>query len=822
MHKRQIPIFLITLMLIPFVNTVQAEGVEETDLEAKNLVALVDSVNETVTISWQNTNTNDYTILNELKTTNYSLYRSDEPLNSSNYQQAELIEDEIQACLQTDALENCKNKMHVVVYNTPANTDGSYYYGVISTLENGSIISNLSIGNATLSEPINEFGSPITSPYNLQASYTNTHEDGVFSININNTGTTHLSWIDVSQVNPAIDSNHTTSIWSHSSVAQAQGFQLDSSFNNNTNLSGEAAFTPYLIANVSSDVNSYEIIHPPNTDQVTFYTVLHTINGETDTRLLSGNSLTQGLVEDNTGSTITGTLSASFNSSTSITSLDWNGSIIEDVNHTLHIWRSSSAIDDIFSDEVHEIAQLPANATQYNLSVEPDYSGLTYYLITLSDELGNHQSNIPGAPNASLFEYTLTTNQNIVTDLSATFSDGVTQLVWTDLVNHSEASYQIWRSTTGQINSTTFNTPNVSLLATVEAGVEHYNNTFGDGVSEYSWYAITTIASFGTGNITYSQTNLSLTLNSLSAYVAEDTKKPTAPTVLNAIYLVNGTTQISWNGGSQEQGTTWNIYRNLYNDLDQEPFWVLVEEKENDGTSLHTVFVDTTAQAGEVVIPVYAIEGVDIFGNSIDFEDWSLSAPVREDRQAPFVQLQLYNSQMDLEASRWFSGGEAATFSNLETDNYTIKFVGSNDSSIIDYTISTESGNKNMAFGVAEINMAVSDQIANITISFTVTDLSGNTMSSSAVFCTACLIQITVEDPAEEESKEITEDKKETDDTNERILIGACILFLLIVVLLLSRNSKTNIPTPTKTLTGLPVKSEDKWISNYINKKEPN
>ena len=124
-------------------------------------------MNETVTIVWDNIDTNDYLILEELKTTNYSLYRSDEPLNDSNYLQSELISGNIQACLESDSLTVCKNRQHSVVYNTPPNTDGSFYYGVISTLDNGSIIDNFSPGNASLSEPVHEFGSAISSPYSL-------------------------------------------------------------------------------------------------------------------------------------------------------------------------------------------------------------------------------------------------------------------------------------------------------------------------------------------------------------------------------------------------------------------------------------------------------------------------------------------------------------------------------------------------------------------------------------------------------------------------------------------------------------------------------
>ena len=797
MTSRQISFFLIALMLIPLIHTVQADGTEGLDLEAKNLTALVDSNDETVTLTWGNVDTNDFTILQDLKTTNYSLYRSDEPLNSSNYQQAELVEDNILACLSNDTLPECKSREHQVVYNTPPNTDGSYYYGVISTLDNGSVISNFSVGNATLSEPVNEFGSPITSPYNLQATY-----------DLENS-TTHLGWIDLSQVDSSIDSNHTTSILSHSMRANISNW--------------EDLNKTEVVANLSSNVNSYEIVHLSGVSRVNFYTVLHSFDGEVDSRLLSGNTLNEGLTEDNVGPVITGTLLAQFNATEDKTALNWNGSVIEDVNHTLHIWRSISVISDVHAEGVEEIAQLSANSTHYNFTVESGYSGESYYLVTLSDELGNHQTNLALAPNAHVFEYTLTTNQNIVTDLSATHSKGVTQLSWTDLAGNSEATYQIWRSTTGQINSTTFNTSNVTLLAAVEAGVEHYNNTFADGVSEYSWYAITAIASFGTGNTTYSQTNLSLTFNSLSAYVTEDTKKPTAPAVLNANYLVNGTTQISWMGGAQEQGTMWTIYRNLFSDLDEEAFWVEVGQMENDGTSLHTIFVDTVAQAGEVVTPVYAIEGTDVFGNAIDFEDWRLSSSVNEDRQSPYVQLQLYDSQMQLETSRWFNGGESATFSNLAVDNYTIQFDVSDDAASIDYTMSTNSVSKNLNLAdsaIAQIDMAVSEEVANITISFTVTDLAGNTASFSTLFCTTCLIQENTDDQIDDEVQEVAEEKEEVEDSNVKILMGVCAVLLLIIISLMFRGPKSSSTKPEKAPSGLPLKSEDQWISKYINRSK--
>jgi hypothetical protein len=328
--------------------------------------------------------------------------------------EAQVIDEDIQACLPADSLAECKERIHTVTNPIPPSTNGSFYYGVVS-MYNGTIISNFIVGFVVLSQPIFEYGSPITSPYALQGFY-----------DVDNSTTT-LTWIDISTVDSTMTNTHTTSLWSHATAA------------NPTNW--DSLVKTEIASNLSSDVSQFDIVYEQPVSRTMFYTVLHTFAGESDSRLLSGNTLTQGIQEDNTGSSITGTLIASFDSTTSVTSLDWNGSTIEDANHTLHIWRSPSMIVDLSSNEVTELAQLQANATQFNYSVESSYSGVSYYLITLSDQLGNQQANLATAPNAAIFEYTLIPEENIIDDIEATFSQGVTQIIWTDIIGHPEATY---------------------------------------------------------------------------------------------------------------------------------------------------------------------------------------------------------------------------------------------------------------------------------------------------------------------------------------------------------------------------------------------
>ena len=787
MANRQISLLLVFLLLCPLILSAQADGEDELNFESQNFTAVYDSVNETTTLSWGNADTNDYLILEELKTTNYTLYRSDEPLNTSNYPQSEMIQEKIQACMSDDTFTQCKERTHHIVYEVPPSTNGNYYYGVTSTLENGTVISNFTTGEGGLLQPIQEYGSPITSPYNLQAVY-----------DLENT-TTHLSWIDVSSVDSSLPLNHTTSIWSHDNTVNRSNW-------NQTNKTE-------VVSNLSSDVNSFEIAHMADVSRTNFYSVLHDFDGDSDLRFLSGNTLVNGLVEDNIGSSITGVLQLNFNYSTNITALNWTGSTIEDVNHTLHIWRSPSVIVDLDDDGVHEIAQLPANATHYNYSVESEYSGTSYYMITLSDAIGNQQTQLNLAPKAHLNEYTLLSDENIVQDLSASFAMGTTQLTWSDLVNHPEAVYQIWRSNTAGILTSSLTNGNAVMLGTVASGVEHYNHTIAGDVSESAWYAVTVVASFGTQNVSYAQTNITLSLNSLSLPLVEDTTSPEAPAALSATYLPNGTTQLSWSGSVNETGTVWTLYRNLNTDLTEESFWVQVGSMENTGLKIHTLFVDTVAQADELVSPVYAIGGIDSFGNTIGLEEWTLSASVREDRQPPQVQMKLFDSSNALETSRWFTGGEDATFSNLEIGNYSLRIVTGDDVDSILYTLSTEQSPRTLNQNASDpsISLSLSEGLPNLSIAFVVTDGTGNSVSFDVLFCNSCLIQPQV---IVETSEPVTKDDDSIESSsssgNENILIGVCVMLGALVVFLLTRGTPSK-----KSPKGLPSRDEDQWISKY-------
>jgi hypothetical protein len=173
----------------------------------------------------------------------------------------------------------------------------------------------------------------------------------------------------------------------------------------------------------------------------------------------------------------------------------------------------------------------------------------------------------------------------------------------------------------------------------------------------------------------------------------------------------------------------------------------------------------------------------------------------------------LFDSSESLETSRWFTGGEDATFSNLESDNYSIQFTLSEDVVSVTYVHSTQSQLQVLDLNQANphIDVAIMDSIENISFTFTVTDQAGNTMSFDTMFCTTCLIepQVIVE-PSDTADDDEDKKKGKGSDSNENLLIGAGALIGVLVLLLLVRKPAKKAPK------GLPSVEEDAWFGKYV------
>jgi len=177
----------------------------------------------------------------------------------------------------------------------------------------------------------------------------------------------------------------------------------------------------------------------------------------------------------------------------------------------------------------------------------------------------------------------------------------------------------------------------------------------------------------------------------------------------------------------------------------------------------------------------------------------------------------LFDSSQSLETSRWFTGGEDATFSNLESDTYSIQFALSDDVVSVTYVRSSETQLQvlDLSQSTPHIDVAILESVENISFSFTVTDNAGNIITFDTMFCTTCLIepQVIIE-PSDTDDNDEDSKKGKGSDSNQMILISVCALLGLLVVLLLVRTS------PKKAPKGLPSTEEDAWFGKYMSQDE--
>ena len=800
MRKNLVSMMLITLLLLPLIPTVQAEGEEDWTLEAREITAVVNA-NETVTISWRNINTDNASLIEDLQEANYSVYRSDEPLTSTNYLQAQLVESEIRACENTDTWSICKSKQHSINWMIPAGENSHYYYGIITTLENGSVTNNLSIGNSTLSEPVFEVGSKITSPYSLKAAY-----------DVQN-ATTTLSWIDITEVDSSITNQYTTSIWSHVEAANHSSW--------------DALSKSPVASGINAGVSTYEVVHSISVDRNIFYSVLHirTDGTPNDVRFLSGNTLAANISEDNIGSSITGILQASSNETTQITSLNWTGAVVEDENHTLRVWRAPAPITDTTADGVEQLAQLSGNATHYNHTISTGTKGSFYYLVDAVDEMGNAQSDLSSAPAATVTEKRISVNENIVTDLSVISNQGITTLTWTDLSDHPEATYHIWRSTTSVIDTTML--ANMSELATVDAGIESFTYNGTDGQSQDAWYAITVSASFGTHNLSVHQDEIIPTKNAWMNVITEDRVAPTAPALLTAQYQAeNATTRVTWSGADGETGTTWHIYQSLYTDataLDDESRWSKVGQLPNSGANTsHVIYIGALQGTDTETSVVYAIRGIDSSGNEITFSGQTISNTVVEDQRGPEIHVTLTDSTGSHAGSRWFSGTEVAEITGLSEGSYTIAFSANENLSSLTYIIDEDTvvNTVQITTNTGQFVFSLTNTSSQVALVFTATDMSGNDVEFSMSLCSTCLEKGDVNN-ANDGSANTANDNisaTENEDSDMTMVYALAVICGILLVALLVVSRRNNGESDTLP-SGMPTKAEDSWISGYINRK---
>ena len=784
------------LALFPL--SVQGTSENDTSLEAREIQAVYNE-NETTTITWRNIDTDMYSLIDELKSSNYSVLRFDEPITISNYQNAEVIASGIPACKLDDSGDDCKGKNHQWHFPIPPDISGHYYYAITTTLSNGSTSQNLSFGNASLTNPVFEYGSPITSPYALSASFNSTNSK------------TSLSWIDISYVRPSFGTEHSTSIWKHSEPVTAENWN---------NLQKTK-----VIENLSPEIQSFEVSVPSLTNSSTFYTVLHVKDGVSDMRFLSNNTLTTPVIEDNIGSEIIGDLQISFSYENGITNLNWTDTVMENSNHSVEIWRTSNLeLQNLDDGNSERITTVSATIHNYNYTVPNGTYGEFSYTLLAIDEYGNLQEDYASAPMNTVFENTISDYENMITNLTAYHENGKTYLSWDELENHPEAVYRIWRSEAGVIDVSSINQSTAILVNSVDSGEGNYTHVIPVGFTGNVWYAVTAVASFGTYNTTVHQLVTFEGRNAIDIPIVEDTAPPLSPTAFSATYLTNGTVKLSWTGVVGESSTSWELYSRNDGSTDEIESWELRRIVTNNGNTQHTIFLSSEAESGEIKSMQYAISGVDIFGNEISYTNWVKSVFIDEDKQFPEISLNIVDASGTIESSRWFNGGELSEFSGLKQGQYQINLQASETLASLSYRIDDDT---NETFSQIENNIAslpfeLNNQTLETKFVFKAIDMAGNEVVFSVTICHTCTHsskQTETGDSGTEIDKENVATKSEKQNmSDDMILISALVAIILILLVMLIGRGKSQKDQSSK-LTGLPTKSEDVWLAKYINKK---
>ena len=110
------------------------------------------------------------------------------------------------------------------------------------------------------------------------------------------------------------------------------------------------------------------------------------------TRVYSGNSLAEAIVEDNQAPRYGGSLTAQFNPSESQTVLQWS-EVTQPKVSKIRIYHAANPIVSIEQSGVQILAELDATSVEFIHQLPADWMLTSYYAIGLVDDRGNAQVN---------------------------------------------------------------------------------------------------------------------------------------------------------------------------------------------------------------------------------------------------------------------------------------------------------------------------------------------------------------------------------------------------------------------------------------------
>lgn len=573
-QSRAIAVLIILLLsAIPLAPSALAVDIGDPEqLQAQNILVTYDNISETTTVTWDNIDDDGDVIglLDELWTAYYNVYRHTEVITAANIDSLEPFTEPVLACdpIRTNP-NNCKpvtagdpHPGHSVVYEVPPGVNGTYYYAITTTLDDGSVTTLLDDEASSFSTGVIEVTSAIRSPYYIDAEY-----DPLG-------GMTTINWINYNDLNPILpvegNDSYTTNLW-------RTGIPL------NRGNAGTVLGTIDPLVVLDAGNNSYTYSIPQNTNRQSYYSVTYNLPNYTtpgvmyhDVRMLSNNAMSTPTLEDNIPPEVVTGTAGSFvdltGQGSGETTISWNDLVGEN-GEKYRIYYSAEPFNSTTETGVSLLAEVVEGLETYTYTVPIGTLGYTYYCVVVVDQYGAFAQNVSSsACTGQIFEDSFSNWIAEPTDVLAEYIGNATTVVsWTDQVGAEGETYYVWEGSFGVQGYQWINNPNfLTKVCEVPDGVQmcevkvewDAEGTIPDEIT--SFYFVTSNARYGNLNGNYHYTGLDQ-----NGYgpVYQDIKPPTQALISEVV--ISGVLQkldIKWQVSS-EANETYSVYRHL-----DEPF----------------------------------------------------------------------------------------------------------------------------------------------------------------------------------------------------------------------------------------------------------
>lgn len=789
--------FFLSLLLIfssLFVDIAKADESTDNSLEARDIQVSFGS-DESTTITWRNINTTDYILLDSLRNTSYEIYRSAVVMNASNILSLSPIATGIMACEANESYSTCSSKQHSFIWQSEPGTEGTFHYGVVTVLENGSHTSTLTIGKSQ-SNPIPESVHPIWAPLRVSAEY-----------DVAN-GSTSISWVNADEVGLPVPTNRTIWVWRHlSPIANNSWGEMDKS----------------IIATLSSSAISYEYSLNGEVEESAYYSVTYRFDTWEDLRFIGSNTMTTPVIEDNVAPVLFSSLEAVFDEGTGITSLSWPSGVIEE-ELISQIWRASHPFTEVSDEGVVLLAELPHNATSYENTISSGSNGEFWYAVTLRDEAGNviDSLGIMHPTAGPILERTIELSDSVPTGLTFQTTGSETAIQWQQPAGVSNAKYHIWRSNSGEVDNSCLQSSSCELVETVnttEISIETPS-----GVERNSWYGVTIEATWAEASDLYHHQYLISGSNSQPTNISEDADAPREISDLSGTF--NGpefTTTLQWTG-SEVSGLTYHLWR-IQGDWSQSGAWNVTQPGWTKVGSIGSGFINmvfnhTITNTNSALTSTYAISVEDAHGNHDTILTAGAVSLVEEDMHPPSILVAIIPTGQSLPVeSAWLNSGMSISFTGIKEGTGNLSIHGSEQLSAVSCRLLGDQSNITTAWTEAKQDGVRWDCIIAISDSMKV-DIRVNDNAGNPAY-----IVVSISTSEEQFITQPTDDNNEVEQNQEdqtsstleeennalRVAFSLLSLFLFVVVILvLVKTRKQHAPA------GKPTPKEDSWIDRFV------